>query len=164
MPTRRQRPREGDVTRAFTELLGYAPWALLLDARPPKGQRGTPQREVAEGARLALLERAAAWLEERPAGVVLWRRNSSALRGVTGRPVVSGLPGEPDFDGVMKPGGVRLGVELKRPGGRQSPEQRAIESIWRAAGAVYVLVDEPHEGLRSIGRALRKLGPPHFPP
>ena len=43
--------------------------------------------------------------------------------------------GEPDYVLLWK--GRAIGLELKAEGGRQSPEQRAIEQEWIAAGSMY---------------------------
>lgn len=43
--------------------------------------------------------------------------------------------GEPDYVLIWK--GRAIGLELKERGGRQSPEQRAIEQEWTLAGGMY---------------------------
>lgn len=61
-----------------------------------------------------------------------------------------GLPGSPDIIGVAclpcphcgQPVGRALGVEVKTPGGRQSPEQRAFAAAWQRRGGVYILARE----------------------
>lgn len=46
--------------------------------------------------------------------------------------------GVPDFV-ILAPGKPAIGLELKPEGGRQSPEQRAVEQAWNAAGGKYVV-------------------------
>lgn len=73
----------------------------------------------------------------------LWRANVGVgkyLDRATGtlRVVRYGVPGQADLSGIL-PGGVRLEIEVKAPGGQQSDEQRNFERMVRRFGGVYVL-------------------------
>ena len=52
--------------------------------------------------------------------------------------------------GIGLPVGVRLEVECKVPGGRQSPEQRAFQSRTEELGGCYLLVHSAEEALREL--------------
>ena len=77
-------------------------------------------------------------------GAFYWRANSGHLRGAAGRPVMVNSPGCADVLGVVR--GVSVGLEIKTEAGRQSPEQKAWQVIFEAAGGVYAVV-------RSVGEA-----------
>lgn len=82
----------------------------------------------------------------------IWRSNAGAAR--FGRQVVRfGLPGQADLSGILS-GGRRLEIECKKPGGRQSREQRAFQRVIESFGGVYILatcVDDVWKGLRAKG-------------
>lgn len=74
----------------------------------------------------------------------LWiaRNNNGALINEHGRPVVFGLgPGTPDIMGVFcvqtdgEPLGVAVGIEVKRPGEKLSPDQVRAHKVLRSFGA-----------------------------
>jgi hypothetical protein len=71
--------------------------------------------------------------------IIAWRQNTGAVKtpGTTGRDrfVRYGFPGLPDVIGVL-PGGRALFIEVKKPGGRVRPEQRAFLDAATRAGAV----------------------------
>jgi hypothetical protein len=37
--------------------------------------------------------------------------------------------------------GRAIGIELKRPGGKQTPEQKAVEQAWNGTGGIYRVFD-----------------------
>ena len=49
------------------------------------------------------------------------------------------IPGVPDFT-ILRKDKPTIGLELKAAGAYQSAEQRAVEALWKAAGADYVVV------------------------
>jgi hypothetical protein len=64
-----------------------------------------------------------------------------------------GSPGSADFLGVC-PGGRFLSVEVKRPGGRLSPDQKTRLDAVNNEGGVAIWVD----GVESLERQLRERG------
>ncbi len=57
--------------------------------------------------------------------------------------------GWPDITGLM-PDGRFIGVECKAPGGRQSPQQKAMEEAITRRNGIYILawtVEDVHKGL-----------------
>lgn len=84
----------------------------------------------------------------------LWRANVGVARA--GRRLVRfGVPGQADLTGIL-PGGLRLEIEVKSAGGRQSPEQRDYQRLIERFGGVYVLA-------RCVDDVARALAP-HLPP
>lgn len=66
------------------------------------------------------------------------------------RTIKFGLVGSSDIIGLLR-GGRFLGIEVKTPTGRQSPEQVKFENMIRRMGGLYVLarsVDDVWEALR----------------
>lgn len=62
------------------------------------------------------------------------------------------IAGSPDMFLIVA--GIAHGIELKAPGGRQSPEQKAVEAAWNRAGGFYHLVT----GIDSALAVLREIG------
>lgn len=82
----------------------------------------------------------------------LWRQNTGSMsREYNGKTsyVKFGLKGAADFTGIL-PDGRRIEVECKRPGGRQSPDQRAFQLMIERNGGVYLLVESLDEFVRKI--------------
>jgi hypothetical protein len=79
----------------------------------------------------------------------IWRQNVGAAM-VNGRLVRFGQPGCPDILGVMSPSGRLIGVEVKSATGRQSPEQKRFEEMFRSKGAIYILA----RSLEDVDRVL----------
>ena len=78
----------------------------------------------------------------------LWRANVGVAR--LGRRMVRfGVPGQADLTGIL-PGGLRLEVEVKSLGGRQSPQQQAYQRMIQRFGGIYVLA----RSVEDVGRAL----------
>lgn len=76
---------------------------------------------------------------------VTWRRKIARLGGRTGTPDM--LFVIPDEHGRGRP----YGLELKAPGGSQTPAQKQAMRDWRAAGGVYALAVGLDEALAVIG-------------
>jgi len=68
-----------------------------------------------------------------------------------------GLPGQADLTGIL-PGGVRLEIEVKRPGCPQTHEQRAFQRMIERFGGVYVLARSVQDVWTAIGSHLRSHG------
>lgn len=47
--------------------------------------------------------------------------------------------------------GTAFAIEVKRPGGRQSPAQREFQAAWEAAGGWYILASSVDDVIREIG-------------
>jgi hypothetical protein len=80
-------------------------------------------------------------------GVFAWRNNSGAFvlgDGKGRRFFRAGLPGSADILGVL-PGGRFLAVEVKRPGGKPTPPQRAFLAAVEAAGGVSTVIRDVAE-------------------
>lgn len=80
-------------------------------------------------------------------GCMVWRSNTGMAYPVSEikhtshppRPVMYGVPGQPDIIGVA-PGGRALAVEVKTARGKQSDQQRLFQRAWEACGGLYLLV------------------------
>lgn len=82
----------------------------------------------------------------------MWRQNTGSMsREYNGKVsyVKFGLKGAADFTGIL-PDGRRIEVECKRPGGRQSPDQRAFQQMIEKNNGVYILVESLDEFIREI--------------
>jgi hypothetical protein len=81
-------------------------------------------------------------------GVFAWRNNSGAFvlgEGKGRRFFRAGLVGGSDILGVLHPTGQLLAVEVKRPGGKPTPQQQAFLDAVRAAGGVAAVVRDVAE-------------------
>lgn len=92
----------------------------------------------------------------------LWRANVGVARiggarSAGGRVVRFGLPGQADLTGILF-GGVRLEIEVKGAGGRQTEEQRAFQRMIERFGGVYVLARSVQDVWQAIGSYLRDQG------
>lgn len=77
-------------------------------------------------------------------GVMAWRSNQGTIPLADGRPRrFRGLRGVADILGIAPDGSGRLlAIEVKRPGGRLSPDQRAfIDAVRRFGGVAAVITD-----------------------
>ena len=92
---------------------------------------------------------------ERVVGVV-WRQNTGAMTGShkgKGWHVAFGLPGLADIDGILADGR-RIGIEVKRPGGKLRPDQAAYGNMVQLMGGVWIVADSVaalEAGLREAG-------------
>ncbi|MBK9126300.1 MAG: VRR-NUC domain-containing protein [Phycisphaerales bacterium] len=90
----------------------------------------------------------------------LWRANVGVARlggprRSGGRVVRFGLTGQADLTGIL-PNGLRLEIEVKSDGGRQSPEQRSFQVMIERFGGVYVLARSVEDVWAAIGRYLHE--------
>lgn len=74
-------------------------------------------------------------------GWKLWRQNTGAFKvPESNRFIRFGVNGQADITGLT-PEGRRVEIEVKRPGGKQSPAQKEFEAMIKANGGIYVLVN-----------------------
>jgi hypothetical protein len=85
-------------------------------------------------------------------GVSAWRSNTGAAR-FGDRFVRFGVPGVADILGVLPPSGRLLAVEVKGPGGRVRPSQRAFLDNVEAAGGLALVVRDVAELERALVEA-----------
>lgn len=90
----------------------------------------------------------------------LWRANVGVARlggprRSGGRVVRFGLAGQADLTGIL-PNGLRLEIEVKSIGGRQSPEQCRYQAMIQRFGGVYVLARSVEDVWAAIGRYLHE--------
>jgi len=72
-------------------------------------------------------------------GIEEWRNNSGLhFCQATKRRIMLGPAGSPDIMGWL-PGGRCYGIEVKRPGEYQNPNQKAFQKRMEAGGALYIL-------------------------
>lgn len=88
----------------------------------------------------------------------LWRANVGVARlggqrRSAGRVVRFGLTGQADLTGIL-PNGLRLEVEVKSVGGRQSPEQCRYQAMIQRFGGVYVLARSVEDVWAAVGSYL----------
>ncbi|MDR1399087.1 MAG: VRR-NUC domain-containing protein [Treponema sp.] len=86
-------------------------------------------------------------------GIFHFRNNTGAIKTPQGTFVRFGSPGSADFLGIC-PGGRFLSVEVKSPGGRLSPAQRAWLDAVNREGGVAMWVDS----VDSLVRQLKERG------
>ena len=83
-------------------------------------------------------------------GITAWRVNSGATK-IGDRYIRFGKKGMADILGILKPNGRLLAIEVKRPGGRATPEQLAfLKQVNDAGGLGFVAcsVEKVIEGLK----------------
>lgn len=91
-------------------------------------------------------------------GVMAWRVNTGAMAGShngKSRFVRFGPRGQADIQGVLDPSGRFLALEVKRPGGKATPDQLDWLQRVRDAGGVAQVVTswaETEELLRNVSR------------
>jgi len=84
----------------------------------------------------------------------IWRNNTGKGLSLDGKRVITfGLKGSPDIIGVLR-GGRFVGIEVKKPGGRQSDRQKKFQKMLEAFGGLYILADHPDD----VGQALEEAG------
>jgi hypothetical protein len=72
-------------------------------------------------------------------GLLWWRQNAGTLKAGTFR-VKLGPKGIPDVIVILPPNGRFLGLEVKRQGRYQNPDQRTFQANLEAAGGIYKVV------------------------
>ena len=82
-------------------------------------------------------------------GVWCWRSQAGTARG--GRTHLAPA-GTPDILGIL-PGGRALGLEVKRPGEKATPEQRAWGERCRVMGGVFAVVTSAQEAVDVVRTA-----------
>jgi len=84
----------------------------------------------------------------------IWRQNTGKAPSWDGLRVITfGVKGGADISGLLR-GGRRLEIEVKKPGGRQSEEQKAFQRMIEGLGGLYILafsVDDVREALEANG-------------
>lgn len=85
-------------------------------------------------------------------GSLFYRQNSGVGKTWAGTILHAGIPGCPDITGVYQ--GRAVGIEVKTPIGRQSPQQRKFQSAWERAGGLYVIARSVPEALSALGVAV----------
>ena len=66
-----------------------------------------------------------------------------------GRRIAFGFKGSPDVIGIL-PGGRFVGVEVKKPGGKQRKDQRTFEAAVKRVGGVYLVATSPEEAVAAV--------------
>lgn len=108
----------------------------------PRRHRGKPERAVQ---RAILL-----WLKANGCLVAVTDAGAAYRAGAFGADTVPA--GWPDITGLL-PDGRFIGVEVKAPGGRQSPVQKHIEQEIRKRSGIYVLAYSIDDVQREIEEA-----------
>ena len=89
-------------------------------------------------------------------GIFCFRNNSGAFAGEykgKKRFVQFGLPGSSDLIAIVK--GIFVGVEVKRPGGKQSDYQKAFQRNVEEAGGAYILAYSWNDVVPIINQILK---------
>lgn len=89
--------------------------------------------------------------------VRIWRNNSGSAK-IGNAWVQFGVPGQGDVSGIML-GGYRVEIEFKRPGCKQSTDQRAFQRMIEHFDGLYLLCDGDIEGqiIEPIRRRLERV-------
>lgn len=114
---------------------------------PPRGQQkgqGVLEKQIQHDILMAL--------GARP-DLFIWRQNVGAAQVDGDRWVAFGVPGCADILGVLR-GGRFLAIEVKRPGGRQSPAQKVFQATVEKQGGLYVLAFSVAEAVAAVDAAL----------
>lgn len=93
--------------------------------------------------------------------VLAWRNNTGATRykdNDGGEQFVRfGVPGQADITGVLAPWGIRLELELKRPGAAQTSAQIQFQRLIESRGGHYLLAHSGTEAVELVQRLLATL-------
>lgn len=90
-------------------------------------------------------------------GLFFWRNNVSPIPIRKGREIVGvrrvdpHIVGMPDIMGIVK--GRAVGIEVKKPRGKQSPAQKEWETKMRKAGGIYLVASS----VEAVEKALKEL-------
>lgn len=86
-------------------------------------------------------------------GIFHCRINSGMFR--VGKRVIRTAPkGFPDLIAIIPPLGRCLAIEVKAPGGKQSPDQKVVEQQFASSGSVYIIaecVEDVQDALYDMG-------------
>lgn len=85
-------------------------------------------------------------------GVMVWRNHVGAVR-IGGRFQRFGTPGSPDLFAVVR--GRLLGIEVKRPGQKPTPEQYAWGKRLELAGGLFIVAYSTDDAVIPILELLR---------
>jgi hypothetical protein len=77
----------------------------------------------------------------------VWRQNTGAVK-YGDRLVRFGVPGQADIQGVMR--GAALFIEAKRPGQRQTEQQRHFQAMVETFGHVYIVATSGADALEQL--------------
>lgn len=156
-----QRPRPARPARRETSVVREVLAALAMS-----GADVIPLDSIRDSDAAARLIRAVAAraADRRGPGAVVWRCNTGATKiegseGRRARFVRYGLPGQADIQGVIRPWGTALQIEVKtdRVGSRQSPAQEAVEALIDTMGGVYFVARSGAEARTLYLEALAEL-------
>lgn len=94
-------------------------------------------------------------LEASKHGVVLWRNHTAGIEDKNGRWHRMGLcKGSSDLVGIHKASGRMTCIEVKRPGGRLSPEQSAFIDFINKNGGIAFVIDDANNFEKLLYRRL----------
>ena len=110
----------------------------------PRRHRGRPERAVQKAILI--------FLRARGCLVAVTDAGAAYRAGAFGADTVPA--GWPDITG-LRPDGRFIGVEVKAPGGRQSPVQKLMEEAIRQRNGIYVLAHGVEDVQREIGTHAR---------
>ena len=114
-------------------------------ARPPL------EREIQAKIRLAL--------GSRP-DVRLWRQGVGMARTESGTVMRFGEPGQADLSGIVAPWGIRLEVEVKRPGEKPTDAQARWGRMIERFGGIYIVARSAEDAVAQLTAAIQERGPP----
>lgn len=86
-------------------------------------------------------------------GLILWRNNIGVARNEGSRPVQYGVGGKGGSDLIGVLNGRFIALEVKKPGGRVSPEQLEFLECVRSVGGFAAVVHSVDEARAAIRRA-----------
>ena len=89
----------------------------------------------------------------------VFRTNAGKFRALTHDGVIEGLPdGFPDLCGFLA-GGRWFGLEVKRPGEKQTKQQRTFQTVSAKFGALYAVVTSEEEAVARIRAWAKEVTP-----
>jgi hypothetical protein len=99
--------------------------------------------------------------------ITCWRQNTGGAkyRNRRGKEqfVRFGRKGAADITGAIAPWGVRLEIEVKRPGEKRTPEQECFAEDLRRSGAIVILAHSAQEAVTAVHNAKQALLAMHGP-
>lgn len=88
--------------------------------------------------------------------VIMWRNNTGTLIDKRGVPVDYGYVGSPDIIGALAPHGRWFGIEVKRPGQRQTHEQIVFQNNIESVGGLYILAYCKEDAIMGVSNSLHE--------